>query len=73
MAQVGHGDEEERKARLEKVVATTHLMLAVIKGVVNVGVVLSLKTHSVTLATMLSIQTWCSNNIGTLTWKKYIS
>ena len=34
---------KERKARLEKVVATTELMLALIKGVVNVGVVLSLK------------------------------
>ena len=35
--------EEERKARLEKMVATAQLMLALIKGVVNVGVVLSLK------------------------------
>ena len=35
--------DEERKARLEKMVATTELMLALIKGVVNVGVVLSLK------------------------------
>ena len=35
--------EEERKARLEKMVGTTQLMLALIKGVVNVGVVLSLK------------------------------
>ena len=38
--------EEERRARLEKMekmVATTELMLALIKGVVNVGVVLSLK------------------------------
>ena len=33
----------ERKARLEKMVATAQLMLALIKGVVNVGVVLSLK------------------------------
>ena len=49
--------DEERKARLEKVVATTQLMLALIKGVVNVGVVLSLKPHSETLATMLIIQT----------------
>ena len=31
--------DEERKARLEKMVATTQLMLALIKGVVNVGVV----------------------------------
>ena len=35
--------DEERKARLEKVVATTQLMLALIKGVVNVGVGLSLQ------------------------------
>ena len=35
--------EEERKARLEKMVATAQLMLALIKGVVCVGVVLSLK------------------------------
>ena len=35
--------DEERKARLEKMVATTQLMIALIKGVVNVGVVLSLK------------------------------
>ena len=43
MVQVGHGDDKERKARLETMVATTELMLALIKGVVNVGVVLSLK------------------------------
>ena len=36
-------DEEERKARLEKMVATAQLMLALIKGVVDVGMVLSLK------------------------------
>ena len=35
---------EERKTRLEKMVATTQLMLALIKGVVNMGVLLSLKT-----------------------------
>ena len=36
--------DKERKARLEKMVATTtELMLALIKGVVNVGVILSLK------------------------------
>ena len=34
---------EERKERLEKVVATARFMLALIKGVVDVGVVLSLK------------------------------
>ena len=31
--------DEERKGRLEKMVATAQLMLALIKGVVNVGVV----------------------------------
>ena len=35
--------DEERKAKLEKMVATAQVMLALIKGVVNVGVVLSLK------------------------------
>ena len=35
--------DEETKARLEKIVATAQLMLALIKGVVDVGVVLSLK------------------------------
>ena len=37
--------DEERKARLEKMihVATAQLMLALIKSVVNVGVILSLK------------------------------
>ena len=34
--------DEERKVRLEKKVATAQLMLALIKGVVNVGVDLSL-------------------------------
>ena len=37
------GMDEERKARLGKMVATAQLMLALIKGVVNVGVILSLK------------------------------
>ena len=38
--------DEERKARLEKMVATAQVMLALIKGVVDVGIVLSLKpTH----------------------------
>ena len=36
--------EEERKAILEKMVATAQLMLALIKGMVCVGVVLSHKT-----------------------------
>ena len=35
--------DEERKTRLEKMIATAQLMLALIKGVVDVGVVLSLK------------------------------
>ena len=43
MAQVGHGDDEDRKSRLERMVATAQLMLALIKGVVYMGVVLSLK------------------------------
>ena len=34
--------DEERKARLEKMVATTQLMLALINSEVHVGVVLSL-------------------------------
>ena len=34
--------DEERKSRLEKMVATAQLMLALTKGLVNVGVVLSL-------------------------------
>ena len=44
MAQVGHGDGRRKKTtRLEKMVATTQLMLARIKGAVGVGEVLSLK------------------------------
>ena len=35
--------DKERKERLEKIIATAQLMLAVIKGVVDVGMVLSLK------------------------------
>ena len=35
--------DEDRKARLEKMVATTQLMLALIKGVVNIGVLTQLK------------------------------
>ena len=49
-------ETEEGKSRLEKMVATAQLMLALIKGVVKVGVVLSL-THSEKLATMLIIPT----------------
>ena len=41
--------DEERKARLEKMVAIAQLVLALIKCVVNVGVVSSLKPF---LATM---------------------
>ena len=48
--------DEVRKSRLEKMVATVQLMLALIKGVVNVGVVLFI-TQSEKLATMLIIQT----------------
>ena len=40
-AQIGN---EERKERLEKMVATVQLMLALIKGIEDVGVVLSLET-----------------------------
>ena len=46
--------DEERKTRLDKMVATAQPMLALIKGVVDVGVVLSLEPI---LATMLIIQT----------------
>ena len=49
--------DKERKARLEKMVATAQLTLAMIKDVVNVGVVLSLKPILIKLATMLIIQT----------------
>ena len=35
--------DEERKARLEKMVATAQLVIALIKGVVDLGVDLSLK------------------------------
>ena len=35
--------DEERKPRLEKMVATAQLMLALNKGLVGVGVVLTLK------------------------------
>ena len=35
--------DKQRKARREKMVSTAQLMLALIKGVVDVGVVLSLK------------------------------
>ena len=40
-AQVGIGDEPRKK--IKKMVATSQLMLALIKSVVDVGVVLSLK------------------------------
>ena len=42
MVQVGHRDGRRKKTRLEKMLATTQLILALIKGVVNVSVVLSL-------------------------------
>ena len=35
--------DEERKARPEKMVATAQLLLALIKGIVNVGMILNLK------------------------------
>ena len=41
-AQNVYGDGQRRKARLEKMVATAQLMLALIIGVVDVGVVLYL-------------------------------
>ena len=53
-AQVGRG---ERKARLEKMVATAQLMLALNKGVANVVCGFVPQTHSEKLATMLIIQT----------------
>ena len=43
MAQVGHGEGRRKTARLKMMVATTQVMLALIKDVVDVGVVLSLK------------------------------
>ena len=45
-------------------------MLALIKGVVDVGVVFVPQTYSEKLADMLIVRTWCSNNIGTHNWKK---
>ena len=51
----------ERKARLEKMVATAQLMLALIKVVVNVGVVLShisiLKSWQLCLSFKLDVLT----------------
>ena len=46
--------DKERIAKLEKMVATTEFMLALIKGVVNMGVVVP-QTHSEKLASMLII------------------
>ena len=37
--------DEERKARLDKMIAPAQLMLVLIKSVVDVGVVLSLKPN----------------------------
>ena len=49
--------DEERKARLEKMVATTQLMLDLIKSVVDdVGVFLSLKPILKSLQLCLSFQ-----------------
>ena len=49
--------DEERKASLEKMVATVQLLLAPIKGVVNVGCGFVPQTHPEKRATMLIIQT----------------
>ena len=49
--------DEERKARREKMVATAQLMLDLIKGVVDVGVVLSLKPVMKSWQLMLISQT----------------
>ena len=43
MAQVSHGDRQRKKGKTGVDGATAQLMLALIKGVANVGVVLSLK------------------------------
>ena len=44
MGQVGHGDGQRKKSKTREMVATAaQLMLDLIKGVVNVGIVLSLK------------------------------
>ena len=50
-------DGRRKKTRLEKMIATAQLMLALIKGVDDVGVVFVPQTHSEKLATMLIIQT----------------
>ena len=49
-------ETDERKTSLEKMVAT-QLMLALIKGVVDVGVVFVPQNHYEMLATMLIVQT----------------
>ena len=48
--------DEEKKARLEKMVATAQLLLDLIKSVVNVGVVLSLKPVLKSLQLCLSFK-----------------
>ena len=53
--------DEERKARLEKMIAIAQLMLALIEGMVDVGVVLSLKP------TLKSWQLWLSFKLDVLT------
>ena len=53
--------EEERKARLERMVATAQVMLALIKDVVDVGMVLSFKPILKSWQLCLSF----SNNIDT--------
>ena len=48
--------DEERKARLDEMVATAQVMLVLIKCVVVVGVVFVPQTHSEKLATMLIVR-----------------
>ena len=57
--------EGERNAILEKIVATAQLMLALIKGVVNVGVVLSLKTFLKSWQPCLSFKLDVLTTLGT--------
>ena len=58
--------DEERKTRLEKMVAIAQVMLALIKGVVDVGMVLSLKpilrSWLLCLSFKLDVLTTCTHN-----------
>ena len=49
-------DERRKKSKTEKMVATTKLMLALIKSVVDVGVVLSLKHILISWQLCLSLK-----------------